>query len=128
MQMPSNQGVPHRLTAEIARREPFATALGGWVREDPVRDAAWYARLLHDLGFAEQDVRLQVYPHILGSTHEAVEWLKGSLLTAYQARLPADLWMQYLEAYEAALLAAEGDRRPYFFPFPRILFWARRSA
>ena len=127
VQMPVNQGVPHRLTAEIAQREPFATALEGWVREDPVRDAAFYSRLLYDFGFAEQHVRLQIYPHILESTHGAVEWLKGSLLTAYQARLPADLWPQYLETYEAALLAIEGAHRPYFFPFPRVLFWARRS-
>lgn len=126
VQMPANQGVPHRLTAEIAQQEPFATALEGWVREDPVRDAVFYARLLSDLGFAEQHVRLQIYPHVMESTHGAVEWLKGSLLTAYQARIPAPLWPQYLETYEAALLAAEGDRRPYFFPFPRVLLWGRR--
>ncbi len=125
VQMPANQGVPHRLTAEVARQEPFATALAGWVREDPVRDPVFYSRLLSDLGFAEQHVRLQIYPHVMESTHGAVEWLKGSLLTAYQARMPADLWQRYLEAYEAALLAAEGDRRPYFFPFPRILIWGR---
>jgi len=126
VQMPANQGVPHRLTAEVARQEPFAGALGGWVREDPVRDAVFYSRLLSDLGYEEQHVRLQIYPHVMESTHGAVEWLKGSLLTAYQARLPAELWPRYLETYEAALLAAEGDRRPYFFPFPRVLMWGRR--
>ena len=127
MQMPANQGIPHRLTAEIARQEPFATALEGWVREDPVQDAVFYARLLSDLGFVEQHVRLQIYPHVMESTHGAVEWLKGSLLTAYQARLSADLWPRYLETYEAALLSIEGDRRPYFFPFPRVLLWGRRA-
>ena len=127
VQMPANHGVAHRLTAEVARQEPFAGAPEGWVREDPVRDAAFYSRLLYDAGFAEQHVRLQIYPHILDSTLGAVEWLKGSLLTAYQARMPAGLWPRYIEAYEATLLAVEGDRRPYFFPFPRILLWGRRA-
>jgi len=35
---------------------------------------------------------------------------------------------EFVVDYEAALIAAVGDRSPFFFPFRRILMWARRSS
>ena len=42
------------------------------------------SELLHELGFAEQHVRLQVYAHVLESTADVVEWTKGTSLTRFR--------------------------------------------
>ena len=86
-----------------------------------------YAALLHGLGFATQHVRLQVYAHILPARDDVIEWVKGTLLTDYERRLPAELWPRFLERYRERLLPAARRRRsPYFYPFKRLLLWARR--
>ena len=87
-----------------------------------------YAELLDRLGFAEQHVRLQVYGHRLASTAEVVEWVKGTSLTRFRARLDDTTYDRFVAAYRARLLAELGDRRPYFYPFKRILIWARAPA
>lgn len=127
VQMPANGNAPsHRLAAVVASEEPFRTALDGWVRVDPVQGPEFYSALLRErVGCAEQLVRLQVYDHELAETRAAVEWVKGSLLTAYLARLPHELHEQFLARYTDALLAEVGERSPYYYPFPRIFLWGR---
>jgi trans-aconitate 2-methyltransferase len=126
LQMPSNLNhTSHRLAAEIAGEEPFRTALDGWLRHDPVQTAEWYADLLHRAGLIEMRVRLEVYPHLLTSTRGIVEWVKGSLLTAYTSRLPEDLVAPFLQRYEQVLVERLGYREPFFYAFPRILLWGR---
>ena len=67
--------------------------------------------LLHELGFVDQHVRLQVYPHLLPSSRHVVEWVKGTTLTRFvKAVLPDDVFERFLAAYEQRLL--DGDRRP----------------
>ncbi|MCU0272123.1 MAG: methyltransferase domain-containing protein [Acidimicrobiales bacterium] len=132
VQVPANAGsVTHRLAAEVAAREPFHAAFGpDGPPADPVAGNVLapeaYARVLHDLGLVHQEVVLRVYPHLLDSVHDAVEWVKGTTLTRFARRLPADLYDHFLEVYERELLERLGDRRPLFFPFPRILFRAQR--
>lgn len=130
VQMPANGKAPsHRLAAVVASEEPFRTALDGWVRVDPVQDPEFYSSLLREqVGLAEQLVRLQVYDHELAETRAAVEWVKGSLLTAYLARLPEDLHAPFLGRYTEALVAEVGERAPYFYPFPRVFLWSRTRA
>ena len=81
--------------------------------------------VLHRLGYTEQVVRLQVYGHLLGSTDDVVEWVKGTLLTPYRERLDPETYEAYVERYRTRLLEVLGDQRPYFYPFKRILCWAR---
>jgi trans-aconitate 2-methyltransferase len=52
--------------------------------------------------------------------------VRGALLTDYQRRLPPDLFAAFLDRYRAVLLPRLEDRRPYLYPFKRILFWAAR--
>jgi trans-aconitate 2-methyltransferase len=127
VQMPANHDHPsHLVAAEVAGTEPFRTALGGYRRRSPVQAPEWYAELLDHLGLAEQHVRLQVYLHRLAGPEEVVEWVRGTLLTDYAARMPADLFEEFLAAYRERLLPRLADRRPYPYPFKRLLFWARR--
>jgi trans-aconitate 2-methyltransferase len=55
-----------------------------------------------------------------------VEWVKGTLLTDYEKRLPAELYARFLESYRERLLPLLRARRPYFYAFKRILIWAQR--
>ena len=128
VQMPANGWhIGHQLPAEIAREAPFAAALEGWTREDPVREPEFYMQVLHEqLGFSPQRVRMEIYTHQLESTRGIVEWVKGSVLSAYRERLPADLYPHFVEEYERRLIAAIGDQSPYLYPFKRILFWGRK--
>jgi trans-aconitate 2-methyltransferase len=127
VQMPfSHEQVAHIVAHEIAGEAPFREALQGYIRPVPVQDIEWYATLLDRLGFREQHVRMQVYPHHLGSREEVIEWVKGSLLTDYERRLSADLYQQLLAVYRERLLPRLEDTHPYFYPFKRVLFWAKR--
>ncbi len=131
VQVPANADHPsHLVSVEVAATEPFASALGGVPPPDPVVANVLaperYAELLHDLGFAEQHVRLQVYGHVLDSTADVVEWVKGTSLTRFFAVLPPELHLRFVEAYTDRLLARIGERAPYFYPFKRILMWAAR--
>lgn len=125
VQMPANFDHPsHTLAAAVAAEEPFRSALGGYQRTFPVLPPEDYAILLHELGFAEQSVRLQVYLHLLDSRDEVIEWVKGTLLTDYQARLSPETYDRFLARYREILLPQLTDARPCPYPFKRILMWA----
>ncbi len=117
-----------RRTALAVAREPaFARALQGCERQSPVLLPAAYAVLLHWLGFARQQVRLQTYAHLLESAEDVVEWVRGSLLTDYQRRLaPAD-FARFIDRYRERLLAVLGPVRPYLFTYDRLLLWGAKE-
>lgn len=131
VQVPSNADHPaHLLADEVAREPVFADAFAA--HGGVPTDAVWnvlppdeYARLLDDLGYARQHVRLQVYPHRLESTAAVVEWMKGTTLTRFRASLDDHLYEEYLARYRARLLEELGDQRPFFYPFKRVLLWGR---
>ena len=126
-QVPANHDhISHELAHRLAAEEPARTALRGYVRSVPVQPPEWYAETLDGLGFTQQSVKLVVYGHQLESSAEVVEWVKGTLLNAYKQRMTAAAYEAYLEEYRARLLPMLGDRRPYFYPFKRILAWARK--
>jgi trans-aconitate 2-methyltransferase len=128
VQMPANDGhVSHVTAMALAREEPYASALGGYERPLTVLKPERYSELLYELGFVEQHVRLQVYPVVLPGPEAVVEWVRGTFLTAYRARLTPDLYTAYLEEYERRLLAALPPRRPYLYSYPRILMWGRKG-
>lgn len=130
VQVPANADHPsHLVSAEVARTEPFLSALGGHPPPDPVAvnvlSPENYAALLYDLGVVEQHVRLQVYGHVMASSADVVEWVAGTSLTRFFAALPVELHDPFVDAYRRRLLDVVGDRSPYFYPFKRILMWAR---
>ena len=128
VQMPANDDHPtHVVAAEVAARAPFRDAISGHVRKVRVLKPEQYSHLLHRLGYVEQHVRLQVYGHVLASRDEVIEWVKGTMLTEYQRRMPAALFARFLEEYRASLLPKLSDARPYFYPFKRILCWGVQS-
>jgi trans-aconitate 2-methyltransferase len=127
VQVPANQThASHRLANELAREEPFASALKGYVRHRSVLTPVEYALLLKRLGLAEEEARLQVYVHELSEPADVVAWCRGTLLTEYEKRLPPDLWQRYLDTYRQRIVETIPDERPYLYTYQRILFSARR--
>jgi trans-aconitate 2-methyltransferase len=130
VQMPRNfDHASHLVAAEVAGEPPFKEAMGGEPPPDPtlgVLAPEAYAELLFSLGYAEQHARLQVYGHVLGSSADVVEWVRGTTLTRFKSRLPDDLFAAYVDRYRQRLLERIGEHAPYFFSFKRVLLWARR--
>lgn len=129
IQMPANfDHVSHLVADEVARQPRFSSALGGFVRKPPVLAPERYAELLDRAGFRDQSVRLQVYAHTLASRDDLVEWVKGTLLTTYAEKLSADAYAQFIAEYTHILFERTDDRRPYFYPFKRILMRASKPS
>jgi trans-aconitate 2-methyltransferase len=126
IQVPTFRHPIYAAATAVAAAEPFRSALGGWTLESPVLEPEEYARLLFDLGHREQQVRLQVYAHVLPSREDVIEWVKGTLLTSYQERLPAECYDAFLRAYRERLFTMIADERPFLFTMSRMLCWARR--
>jgi trans-aconitate 2-methyltransferase len=128
VQMPANHDHASHLVAErVAAEEPFRQALGGYVRRSPVLAPELYAVMLARLGYLAQHVRMQVYLHVLAEPGAVVDWVKGTLLTDYERRLPDALYEDFVARYRELLLAELGDGRPVHFTFKRLLLWGRRG-
>lgn len=130
VQVPANACMPsHRVADDLAHTPRYLDAFEGNPPPDPVAENVLepeqYSQILFDLGCEQQHVRLQVYPHVLPSSRAVVQWVRGTTLTRFEKRLPADLFQQFVADYESALIAAVGDQSPFFFPFRRILLWGR---
>jgi trans-aconitate 2-methyltransferase len=111
----------------VAEERVFRDALGGnSLRSFECPRPEEYSRLLHTLGYREQHVRLHVYGHVLGARDDVVEWMKGTLLTAYQQRLTPKLFDAFVERYRQHLLPQLDETPPYYSPFKRVLAWAQR--
>lgn len=119
IQMPANDThLSHRIAADVA------IEFGLEPRPDYVLCVEKYAELLNRLGFARQHVRMQVYGHLLPSSADVVEWVRGALLTHYEALLSPERFAEFIEVYRARLADALGERTPYFYTYKRVLMWA----
>jgi trans-aconitate 2-methyltransferase len=131
VQVPANAHMPsHTVARLVAEREPYLSLFGPQGPPiDPVQAYVLrpeeYAQVFYDLGFERQHVRLQVYPHVLPSSRHVVDWVRGTTLTRFEKRLDPDAFEAFVADYETELLNVLGDHEPYFFPFRRILMWAR---
>jgi trans-aconitate 2-methyltransferase len=125
VQVPANgDHVSHRVSRELGTEW-----LGEAAPADPVAGNVLspeiYARLLAQLDFERQHVRLQVYTHTLASSADVVEWVKGTSLTRFKAVLEPDDYERFVEEYRLRLLTELGDYAPYLYTFKRILMWGR---
>jgi len=129
IQVPANEDQPsHTVATRVAGEEPFKTALGGFVMTSATLGPERYAALLWRSGFRDLHVRLQVYAHELAGPENVVDWVKGTLLTAYQKRLTPELYAEFLARYATLLLHEVQGGSPFLFTFKRILVWGRRDA
>lgn len=125
-QVPANFDHPsHTLADEVGAElglEPLDRAIGALT-------AGRYAEILWACGLRDLDVTMRVYGAQLDRTDDVIEWVSGTLLTRFEARLDADAFAEFGRRYRERLLAALGDpsgARPYYYAFPRILCRGRR--
>jgi len=118
IQMPANDThASHIVAANVAKE------FGIEPRADYVLPPERYAELLHRLGFKRQHVRMQIYGHLLPSSSDVVEWVRGALLTAYEAQLTPARYEEFLTRYRAELAKVIGDEQPFFYTYKRVLMW-----
>ena len=119
VQMPSNhEHISHRVIRSAAGREPFRSALKGWVRFAPVLSIEIYADLLFQQNVERIQVFEKVYPHVLADADAVVEWISGTALVPYFERLVEPVREQFTQAIRAELRAAMPGS-PLFYPFKR---------
>jgi len=129
IQVPANEDQPsHTVASRVASEEPFRTALGGFVMTSATIGPERYAALLWQSGIRDLHVRLQVYTHELAGPEDVVDWVKGTLLTAYRTRLTPHLYAEFLARYATLLLREVQGGSPFLFTFKRVLAWGRRDA
>jgi trans-aconitate 2-methyltransferase len=125
VQMPaSDDDAAHQTARDLARSRELKQLLKGYSSRDPLLEPRQYAGWLHALGFARQQVRTQVYAHLLDDRLQVVEWVRGALLTDYQRRLPPEAFELFLRAFTGRLVPQLADEQPYLYLQPRLLFWA----
>lgn len=125
--LPSNHTYPtHTIVQELGAEERYQSALGGENYTSAVLLPERYAEILHECGFTEQTVRLNIYTHELPDAEAVYEWVKGSLLTWYQKRMPERVFEQFRDEYKRRLLERLGEAQPFFFTFRRLLIWGRK--
>lgn len=125
VQVPWQDDYPsHAIVAELARREPYRSALSGWVRQTNALAPREYASLLDAHGMKNIHVRVQIFGHRLPGRDALLEWVEGSLLRSYAAKLPSDLMEQLRNDYRRELAKRFPEDTPIYYPFQRILFHA----
>lgn len=126
VQVPSNhKSTAHLTIIEVAGREPFVSALGGWTRQSPVLSIEAYAELLFRLKAQDMLVFEKVYPHVLENADAIVDWISGTALIPYFERLDS-LRDDFVYAIRQELrVRIPGE--PVFYPFRRTFFCARKS-
>ena len=109
LQVPANADHPAHLVAAELAAELLAEPPADPVARNVLAPEE-YALVLDDLGFGEQQVRLQVYVHHLPSTAGVVEWVKGTTLTRFKESFGPEGWQRFVELYRPA--PARRPRRP----------------
>ena len=126
VQMPSNhRNRAQETVSEIAADEPFISAMQDWKWEFPVLPIDTYAEILFRHGCREITVIEKVYPHVLNSAEEVMEWLSGTTIIPYLERLPDDMHDIFKRACLEKLKIIYHSE-PFLYPFRRILFSAIR--
>ena len=127
VQVPSNHNSKTHITiVEVAKREPFVSALDGWTRQSPVLSIEAYAELLFREGAQDILVYEQVYPHVLENADAIVAWISGTALVPYFERL-GNLEDTFLNTIRRDLHALVPGQ-PVFYPFQRTFLSARKPA
>ncbi|WP_144762151.1 trans-aconitate 2-methyltransferase [Curtobacterium sp. 9128] len=132
MQVPGNFDSPsHALMRAVAAEGPWAAALDGVLRADPVLDPAAYLDLFEDAGFATTAWET-TYMQLLPGEDPVLAWVRGTGLRPALAALDqADPTGATTAAFEAAYAerlrqAYPASRHGTVYPFRRVFAVAHR--
>lgn len=127
VQMPSNFSAPsHQILRKLADDYRWQQTLGG-IEMGKVLSAAEYHRLLAP-HCRHLEVWETTYWQALSGDDAIVEWMKGTALVPYLARLDATAGERFLAAYREplAVVYPRGADGLTLFPFTRVFFVAQR--
>jgi trans-aconitate 2-methyltransferase len=126
VQVPSNFRHPTQsLVRDLAKEEPFQSALDDWSRTSPVLSIDDYAELLYSSGGQSLTVYEKIYPHILEDADALADWTSGTVLVPYFERLSDELRELFMGRYRERL-RLHYPSNPVFFGFRRTLFAVTR--
>ncbi|WP_439693684.1 methyltransferase domain-containing protein [Curtobacterium sp. SP.BCo] len=132
MQVPGNFGSPsHALMRSVAAEGPWASALDGVLREDPVLDPAGYLGIMLDAGL-EARAWETTYAQLLPGADPVLAWVRGTgLRPALQALDAADPSGGLTAAYESRYATALREAYPAgahgtVYPFRRVFAVGRK--
>ncbi len=127
VQVPANQDYPtHVLAARMLDEPKWKAKIPEGDSPPSVLKPETYAATLFRLEYRNPRVRLEVYAHVLDDREAVIEWVKGTLLTFFSARLSERDYSEFLAEFRERLFRELPDERPFLYPFKRILFWADR--
>lgn len=115
------------LIHDVANAGPWASALQGRLRVDPVARAPHYYDLLAPLA-SEVDLWETVYHHVMAGPDDIVTWSEGTALLPVRELLDGNGYRDFVAAYREAIVTAY-PRQPdgrVLFPFRRLFIIARR--
>ena len=127
VQMPANfAAASHRILRELAAESRWRDVLGG-ARMGSVLSPATYHQLLRP-HCRQLELWETTYWQLLAGDDAVGEWMRGTTLLPYLARLDATAGERFLDAYRQRLRAAYPQQADgsTLFPFTRIFFVARR--
>ncbi len=127
VQMPSNFSAPsHQILRKLADDYRWQQTLGG-IAMGKVLSSAEYYRLLSPY-CRHLEVWETIYWQALSGDDAIIEWMKGTTLVPYLARLDAHATEEFLNAYRAPLAVAypRASDGHTLFPFKRVFFVAQR--
>lgn len=129
VQVPKRNGhVAGGLAAEVAADAAFRDRLAPPPPRGGVLSLAEYSQLFYDHGFREQSCIEKIYGHELTHSTDVIEFLKATGLNPYLSQLNDAGRSGFLAAFRDRLIAAIGDRSPYFYQMPRLLIWGQKSS
>ncbi len=129
VQMPAYAGAQSlTLVHDVAAAGPWAAALKGRLRLNPVGEAGFYYDLLVPLA-DEVDIWETVYQHVMTGPDDIVTWSQGTALLPVREILDAAGYDAFVAAFRAEvhrLYPRQPDGR-VLYPFRRLFMTARRA-
>lgn len=127
VQMPANFAAPsHHILRKLAGDPRWQDVLGG-VEMGSILAPADYHHLLAPL-CRQVEVWETTYWHLLSGDDAVIEWMKGTTLVPYLARLEGEAQEAFLAAYRRplAVVYPRGSDGHTLFPFKRLFLVAQR--
>lgn len=128
VQMPIHMNTPAQTAIlEVTKQDRWRPTLAGvGLQPGCVKPAAWYIKLLLDLGL-QVEAWETTYMHLLSGDNPVLEWMKGTALRPLLERLAPDEQSEFLKEVGAGLPNAYPPIGGLtVFPFPRLFFVASR--
>lgn len=128
VQMPSIYQHPVQiLLRDTASEEPFKSLLKGWLRNPDILLLEEYGELLHNHLGEDINVFSKIYPYILNSPDELIEWVYGTSLIPYLERIPTEMHDFFIDSYREKLCRKLGENKVRYF-FNRFFLIGKKDA